>query len=106
MFENIIETNYEILVVDDSSNDGTDRLVNELSNYNKNIVFISRQNSPSLPLSILKGITEAKYENVMWMDADGSMTIIAMKEIIYMSILIAFCVALAIWNLSYHGFFV
>ena len=45
--------------------------------YNKNIVFISRQNSPSLPLSILKGITEAKYENVMWMDADGSMTIIA-----------------------------
>jgi hypothetical protein len=29
-----------------------------------------------------------------------------MKEIIYMSLLIAFCVALAIWNLSYHGFFV
>mgnify|MGYP001157084326 FL=1 len=83
LFENIIETNYEILVVDDSSNDGTDRLVNELSNYNKNVVFISRQNSRSLPLSILKGITEAKYENVMWMDADGSMTIIAMKEIIY-----------------------
>ena len=64
LFENIIETNYEILVVDDSSNDGTDKLVNELSNNNKNIVFISRQNSPSLPLSILKGITEAKYENV------------------------------------------
>ena len=34
LFENIIETNYEILVVDDSSDDGTDRLVNELSNYN------------------------------------------------------------------------
>ena len=33
LFENIIETNYEILVVDDSSNDGTDKLVNELSNY-------------------------------------------------------------------------
>ena len=27
LFENIIETNYEILVVDDSSDDGTDRLV-------------------------------------------------------------------------------
>ena len=50
LFENIIQTNYEILVVDDSSNDGTDKLVNELSNYNKNIEFISRQNSPSLPL--------------------------------------------------------
>ena len=32
-----------------------------------------REENPSLPLSILTGIDNSLYENVMWLDADGSM---------------------------------
>ncbi len=65
--------NYEILVIDDNSIDGTKDYIDRLQKLNSKIKIIVRKENPSLPLSILTGIENSEYENVMWLDADGSM---------------------------------
>jgi len=64
---------YEILVVDDNSEDGTQDFISSLKKNNKKIKIHSRTNEPSLPMSIWEGINLSDYEYVMWLDADGSM---------------------------------
>ena len=64
---------YEILVIDDSSTDNTVDLMNELMKKNTCIKYTIRTKNRSLPISIFTGIEKSKYENVMWLDADGSM---------------------------------
>ena len=73
---------YEIIVVDDGSTDNSVDLINEFSKKNQNIKILSRISNPSLPLSIWDGVNKADCENVMWLDADGSMHIEAVKELI------------------------
>ena len=66
--------NNEILVMDDGSTDCTEEMCQSLNNRYGNIRFIKRNNEPSLPLAIYEGIESAKFQNVAWMDADGSMS--------------------------------
>ena len=64
----------EILVVDDSSSDGTDALMAALSEHDGRIKYVSRLGKEkSLPQSLADGILAARYPHVAWMDADGSM---------------------------------
>ena len=68
---NEIQKEYEIIVVDDNSNDGTDSLCMNLASENKNINFFSRKGlKKNLAASINLGIEKSKYENIIWMDAD------------------------------------
>jgi len=65
--------NHEIIVVDDSSTDGTSELIDSLISKDFNICFIENKPPLNLPLSINKGIENSNFRNVMWLDADGSM---------------------------------
>lgn len=73
---------YEIITVDDGSTDNTVELIKNMNEKDQRINIISRQQNPSLPNSIWEGINEAKYEYVMWLDADGSMTPEAVEKIL------------------------
>jgi len=74
-------SNYEIIIVDDNSTDGTNVLVKKF--YDKyNINFISRNGPKSLPLSIYEGIDKAQHEYVMWLDADGSVDTNSIKKLL------------------------
>lgn len=74
--------NYEIIVVDDDSSDDTELVMSKFISDFPNIKFIKRKNIPSLPLSIYEGIENSKMEYVMWLDADGSMKVDDMLELI------------------------
>ena len=67
----INKINYEIIVVDDNSDDGTYELVENFKKNNANVKTILRKNKKkSLPSSLNEGISLSKYENLIWMDAD------------------------------------
>lgn len=78
----VVLNNYEIIVVDDNSTDNTKTLINNFLTKNFHIVYKVRGDVKSLPLSIYEGIEVAKYQNVMWLDADGSMDAEAIKLLI------------------------
>ncbi len=82
LFENDLKLEYEIIVVDDGSTDSTNEYISSLMENNKSIKLILRDKEKSLPLSILDGIKSSQFDNVMWLDADGSMTVKAMKKLV------------------------
>ena len=62
---------YEIIIVDDDSEDGTYEIV---ENYKKDKFFlktVSRKNKKkNLAESINKGVSISQYDNIIWLDAD------------------------------------
>ena len=82
VIQNMGLENYEILVVDDGSTDTTFELVEELRINDHNLKLIKRTKNPSLPLSILEGITKSQSEYVLWLDADNSMNAKSVKKLI------------------------
>jgi dolichol-phosphate mannosyltransferase len=75
--------NYEILVVDDGSQDGTQEYVEQIFLDSDKVRLLSRTSEKSLPKSIYYGIKSSKSEFVMWLDADGSMDAEAMEKLIF-----------------------
>lgn len=63
---------FELLLVDDNSNDGTEELVNKLKSKYACLELYIRKNKPSLSLSVIEGFQKARYENLVCMDADLS----------------------------------
>lgn len=82
LFEETLNIKYEIIVVDDGSIDSTVDYISNINSSNKSVRVISRKSEKSLPLSILEGIKNSKFDNVMWLDADGSMTVRAIKQLV------------------------
>lgn len=74
--------NYQILVVDDSSDDNTEQYIKELNSINEKVDIYLRKEKRSLPMSIKDGIENSKFDYVMWLDADGSMNAEAVKKLI------------------------
>ena len=53
---------FEVIVMDDNSNDQTLNVIKNLKNEFENITFIQRSKEPSLSMSIYDGILQSKYE--------------------------------------------
>ena len=68
---NRFSINYEIIIVDDNSTDGT---LEQLSDIEQsNLIIYKRKNiKKSLVNSLNEGIELAKFNNIIWMDADYS----------------------------------
>jgi len=73
---------YEILIVDDGSEDGTHQFVEQYNLIDKNVKLLLRNDQKSLPKSIFYGIKNSISEYVMWLDADGSMDASSVKKLI------------------------
>ncbi|OUX36540.1 MAG: hypothetical protein CBE33_05490 [Candidatus Pelagibacter sp. TMED273] len=81
-FSFLANLKYEIIVIDDNSNDNTLEVVNKFNENYKNVRIYIRDNNPSLPMSIYDGIEKSNFDNVMWLDADGSMPAFVAKQLI------------------------
>jgi len=64
---------FEIIVVDDNSEDNTIELIYELKRDYKNLEIMSRTGVRSLSDSIYDGILNSSSNYIIWLDADGSM---------------------------------
>lgn len=75
IFRNLkkINYNFEVIFVDDASNDGTDKAIKDLirKNKKKNINFLLRNNiERDLSRSVMDGVAIAKFKYILVMDAD------------------------------------
>lgn len=83
----LLELDVDILIVDDSSSDGTIEVAEKLNTANR-ISFISRPSKLGLGSAYLAGFArclDLGYENIIQMDADGSHQVkdlIRMREVI------------------------
>ncbi len=64
--------NYEIIVVDDNSPDGTSSVVSAYSNKNHRVRLVKRINERNLSSAIISGFEEARGSTFVVMDADLS----------------------------------
>ena len=70
IFENK-QIDYEIIVVDDNSLDGTIKTIKNMLKSNLNLKLIVRENkSKNLADSLNDGIKKSMFDNLVWMDAD------------------------------------
>ena len=61
----------ELIIVDDDSNDGTDKIIKKLSKKYKNLKFFSRKDKPrDLSCSCFLGIKKTTYNKILIMDSD------------------------------------
>ena len=61
---------FEIIVVDDNSQDGTKKILKKLKLKNKKLRYLIRKNNRGLSKSVILGISKTKYENIIVMDGD------------------------------------
>jgi dolichol-phosphate mannosyltransferase len=66
--EKALKKDFEIIVVDDNSPDGTSEVVRSLQKDNSWLRLITRTDERGLPSAIKRGIKEAKGEVVAWLD--------------------------------------
>jgi dolichol-phosphate mannosyltransferase len=65
----------EVIVSDDSSDDGTCQYIETYNLSDSRVRLVNRSGQPcSLPESINDGVLSSKFEYILWMDADGSMS--------------------------------
>lgn len=62
---------YEIIFIDDASNDNTLQVIEELKNNNKNIRFFFNKKNKGQSFSINKAIGESRNEIIITIDGDG-----------------------------------
>ena len=68
------KSNYEIIVVDDNSEDQTIKRLKLIFKSKKNIRYILRKKNPSLGLSIKEGVINSTGNNIIVMDTDFNHT--------------------------------
>jgi dolichol-phosphate mannosyltransferase len=61
---------YEVIFVDDSSNDGSEKLLKKIKKKHKNFSYIIRKKNRDLTQSCFDGIKKAKYDYIQIMDGD------------------------------------
>ena len=63
--------NFEIIIIDDNSEDGTEKMITESFSKMQNLMFVKRENKiKSLGKSVLEGMLKTKNNYIIVMDSD------------------------------------
>ena len=61
---------YEIILVDDGSDDNTPNILKDITKKNKSINLIINKKNTGKSYSVLKGIKKSKYQHIIMIDCD------------------------------------
>lgn len=67
-----LKIKYEIIIVDDASNDSSREVIKKLVNNNQHITFLFNKLNIGLSKTLIKGLTLAKYEYLTWVPGDNN----------------------------------
>jgi len=62
--------NFEIIIINDSSTDNTEKILQNFSN-NKSVILSNNEKNMGQSFSIFQGIKLSKYNNIVTIDGDG-----------------------------------
>ncbi|OGT30343.1 MAG: hypothetical protein A3E87_01250 [Gammaproteobacteria bacterium RIFCSPHIGHO2_12_FULL_35_23] len=65
-------TKFEVIIVDDNSQDNSSEILSRLSQHYTWLRYYIRKENPDLSLSVLRGLKQAAHETLVVMDADLS----------------------------------
>ena len=65
-----LKLTYEIVLIDDGSQDNTYDILSEIRKKNKFINLIKNKNNTGKSYSLLRGIKKSKYNNIIMIDCD------------------------------------
>ena len=68
IYQELKNIKFELIIVDDNSNDGTSRVLKKFNN--KNLNYIIRKSERDLSKSCILGFRKARYKNIIVMDGD------------------------------------
>ena len=68
--KNLKKFTYEIIFIDDNSNDNSRKILEDLKTKNYNLRFYIRKDVPDLSKSCQLGFDKSKYQNIIVMDGD------------------------------------
>lgn len=80
MFEHNKGCSYEIIIVNDGSKDNTLNICNKLSKEFNNVFVVTYDNNKGKGYAVKQGISNSKGDYVMFMDADLSTDLSAIRE--------------------------
>lgn len=78
----LLRVDYEIIVVDDASNDGSEKIIDELSFFNNRINVIHLLRRKQLGAVLRKGFLHAKKDFIIYTDMDMPFDLSKLKDII------------------------
>ncbi len=81
-FFSLLGEETEVIVVDDDSPDLTWQVVEEMTPAYPSLRLIRRRKNPGLVPSLKEGIAASRGEIIIWMDADGSMPVEKVPELL------------------------
>lgn len=77
-----VSKDFEVIVVDDGSRDGTAKIVRDLSRYKDNLELIQHPKNLGYGQAIISGIKNAKGDFIFFMDSDGQFNFREIKKLI------------------------
>lgn len=76
----VLGDNLEVILVDDSSPDGTAELVRRIGD--SRVIVVERKRGRGLASAYMRGIIESRGDVLCWMDADGCMPVEMVPEMV------------------------
>lgn len=76
----LIEADYEIIVVDDASNDGSEKIVEDLAKFNNRIKIFHHKSNRKLGGALKTGFSKAAKDIIVYTDVDLPFNLLILKE--------------------------
>ncbi|MEM7009329.1 MAG: glycosyltransferase family 2 protein [Thermodesulfobacteriota bacterium] len=75
-------SSYEVIVVNDGSQDNTKEIVEELCSQNSNVVLVNHEVNKGYGSALRSGFDEAKCDFIFFMDSDGQFDIVDLDRLL------------------------